>query len=126
MLLIAAVANMPWQLTDAQLQQQQDPIVQFYPEEQVARPTESDVTVLQETALQKPRSIAGPALYQDIWEARQQMEDGDGHGFRITIPQNWVADTWTYIDDLVTDPTNGDLESRAGMLFGAKAAIASE
>ena len=48
------------------------------------------------------------------------MEDGDGHGFRITIPQNWVIDTWTYIDDLVTDPTNGDLESRAGMLFGAK------
>jgi hypothetical protein len=52
MLLIAAVTNTPWQLTDAQLQQQ-DPIVQFYPEEQVARPTENDVTVLQQTALQK-------------------------------------------------------------------------
>ena len=116
---MAAVTNMPWQLTDAQLQQQ-DPIVQFYPVEQVARPTESDVSVRQQTALQKPRSIAGPALYQDIWEAAA-VEDGDGHGFRITIPQNWVIDTWTYINNLVTDPTNGDLESRAGMLFGAKA-----
>ena len=68
MLLIAAVTNMPWQLTDATTTTQYR-IVQFYPVEQVARPTESDVSVLQQTALQKPRSIAGPALYQDIWEA---------------------------------------------------------
>jgi len=111
---------------ESQLIDEQNPIVAFYPKEQIQKTTEEDVAYLRQQALADNKSLAGPATFQDLGESTA-ADDGDGHGYRVKVPESFVLDSWTTIDEMVTDkdPVSGsyfDDKDTAGGVFGAKVA----
>jgi hypothetical protein len=104
---------------NAQILDPQNPIVQYVPEEQVQAPTSEEVGALRHAALQENKTTIGPAIYQNVGGFD---EDDFDIGYRILVPQDWILDSWTSFDKLVTDETFGDLEARAQGLLGAKGA----